>query len=523
MKPLSRPSRTPSKFSNSCGFLFVACLFLSGVSNAAPYITLSKKTGPPTSQILVSGRGFEPNVGVDIYFDTKDEALIVTDAKGEFRNARAYAPRSARPGQHWVTALERNNDKGAQKPFLVQTNWRNFRFSPAREGANPYENVLDPHTIDGLVVRWTYDTKNSFTWGSPDVVDGTAYVSTGFGLFALDAKTGVLRWKFPMPGSDLLTSNPAIANGMVYVGTQDLGVYAIDTETGKLVWKSNCDGAFCEVSGSPAVVNGVVYFDNASQDREHDGLYAVDAKTGKGLWFFNPNCQFCPSSSSPAVANGVVYFGGGDYQIYAIDARTGTKLWSYATNFYVESSAAVANGVVYIGSDDKNLYALNASTGNKLWSYATGGQIDSSPAVANGVVYITSYDQSLYALNAYTGALVWSYPIGAYYLSNASVANGVVYVGTGDLQPPSGGVYAFNAATGALLWSYAASSYVFPDPTIVNGMVYFDTYQDGIIYGFALADKADAEQEAVSGRPEFKALRPDLRLKLSRNPNTVRR
>jgi outer membrane protein assembly factor BamB len=413
--------------------------------------------------------------------------------------------------------LERNNNKGAQKPFLVQTNWSQFRFDLDRDGMNPYENVLDPHTVDGLAVKWTYNTMNAFTFGSPDVVDGTAYVSSGFGLFALDAKTGVLRWKFPMSGSNLLESNPAIADGMVYVGTQNTGVYAINAQTGKLVWSNNCDGADCGVSGAPAVANGVVYFDNFWQDSAHDGLYALDAKTGKGLWFFNPNCQFCPSSSSPAVANGVVYFGGGDYQIYAIDARTGTKLWSYATNFYVESSAAVANGVVYIGSDDKNLYALNASTGAKLWSSGTGGQIRSSPAVANGVVYITSFDPgNLYALNAYTGTLLWSYPIGAYYLSDANVANGVVYVGASTFQSPNG-VYAFSAATGALLWSDASNS-VYSDPTVVNGMVYFDTYEDDTIYGFALADKADAtpEQEAVSGRPEITALRPDLHLKVSK-------
>src|SRR5579872_2050050 len=59
--------------------LFIACLLLSAMAIATPSITLSKKSGPPTSQILVSGLGFAPNVGVDIFFDTKDEALVVTN------------------------------------------------------------------------------------------------------------------------------------------------------------------------------------------------------------------------------------------------------------------------------------------------------------------------------------------------------------------------------------------------------------------------------------------------------------
>ena len=80
----------------SLATLFLACVVLCGIASAAPSITLSKKSGPPTSRILVSGRGFEPNVGVDIFFDTKDKALVVTNGKGEFHDAGIYAPRSAR-------------------------------------------------------------------------------------------------------------------------------------------------------------------------------------------------------------------------------------------------------------------------------------------------------------------------------------------------------------------------------------------------------------------------------------------
>jgi len=118
--------------------LSVLCVFaaLCGIASAAPSIVLSKKSGPPTSKILVSGRGFEPNVGVDIFFDTRDKALVVTNGKGEFHDAKIYASRTAPPGENWVTALERNNDKGAQAPFLVQTDWSQFHFSPQRDGLN---------------------------------------------------------------------------------------------------------------------------------------------------------------------------------------------------------------------------------------------------------------------------------------------------------------------------------------------------------------------------------------------------
>ena len=117
------------------------------------------------------------------------------------------------------------------------------------------------------------------------------------------------------------------------------------------------------VFSSPAVANGVVYVGS-----EDGHLYALNAKTGAKLWSYATNFV----DSSPAVANGVVYFGSTDDNVYALNASTGAKLWSFATSDIVTSSPAVANGVVYVGSYDHNVYALNASTGAKLWSYPTG-------------------------------------------------------------------------------------------------------------------------------------------------------
>jgi hypothetical protein len=102
------------------------------VSSAAHSITLSRKFGPPTIRIFVSGSGFKPNADVDICFGTKDEVVVVTNRQGEFERAEIHVPRCACPGDHWITALERNNAQRAQKPFLVQTDWRQFHRSTVR-------------------------------------------------------------------------------------------------------------------------------------------------------------------------------------------------------------------------------------------------------------------------------------------------------------------------------------------------------------------------------------------------------
>ena len=51
-------------------------------------------------------------------------------------------------------------------------------------------------------------------------------------------------------------SSPAVANGVVYVGSEDNNVYALNASTGALLWKYATGSV---VTSSPAVANGVVY------------------------------------------------------------------------------------------------------------------------------------------------------------------------------------------------------------------------------------------------------------------------
>ena len=459
--------------------LFSACVLLSGIGNAAPSVTLSRKSGPPTSRILVSGRGFAPNVGVDIYFGKKDEALIVTNGKGEFENAKIHAPRTALPGKHWVTALERNNDKGAQEPFRVQTDWRQFHFSADHAGMNPYENVLDPKTVGNVVLRWTYNV-GIVPASAPAVAEGVAYAGSTK-MYAIDAKTGVDIWSY----DGLNASQPAVENGVVYSVGEDLT--ALKASTGEALWSYAVDSDY-----DPTVSGGIVYV--GSNDFN---VYALNARTGVKLWSF-PTGSYV--QSSPAVADGIVYIGSLDHNVYALNALTGEKLWSYATNGRVWSSPTVVNGAVYVGSEDHNLYALNALTGAKLWSYATDSVVYSSPAVSDEVVYVTSTFE-VFALDANTGAKLWSYRDLSSPFSPV-LANGVVYVGFYDH------LTALSASTGIVLWNYELLGPLADEPAVVDGVIYVGS-GDGNIYAFGLPRGDGIAEDADSKRPDLKMLRPE--------------
>jgi outer membrane protein assembly factor BamB len=479
-----------------CVSLAIGLSSVRTASAAGVTLTLSITSGPPTTNLLVSGGGFPASTAVDIYFDTTDVALAVTSAMGAFSGIALKVPAAAVPGTHWVTGVARGTSgKAAQASFLVQTNWAQFQYSNLHKGVNPFENVLSPTTVGSIDLDWSYATGASIRLSAAAVVNGVVYVgSLDNNLYALNASTGALLWKYTT--GSWVASSPTVANGVVYVGSLDHNLYALNASTGALLWKYTAGNY---VVSSPAVANGVVYVGS-----DDDNLYALNASTGALLWKYTTTGLV---ESSPAVANGVVYVGSVDDNLYALNASTGALLWKYTTGNSVYSSPAVANGVVYVGSDDDNLYALNAHAGNLLWKYTTGSFVLSSPAVANGVVYVGSYDDNLYALNAHTGTLLWKYTtLGTITDSSPTVANGVVYVGSDDNN-----LYTLDARTGSLLWQYTTGNPVYSPPVEANGVVYVGSY-DGSLYAFDLSGGTLAKRFRAPDRPDPRLLRPDLSL-----------
>ncbi len=58
-------------------------------------------------------------------------------------------------------------------------------------------------------------------------------------------------------------SSPAVANGVVYIGTINDNISGLDASTGAMLWSYTTHG---EVQSSPAVANGVVYVGSGSGD-----------------------------------------------------------------------------------------------------------------------------------------------------------------------------------------------------------------------------------------------------------------
>ncbi len=256
------------------------------------------------------------------------------------------------------------------------------------------------------------------------------FVSSTGALAAIDTTTGQPRWVFageyerkfeakglhgyPNAGQvipdawDMFTSSPAVANGKVYFGTGDGNVYAVDAKSGILQWKFATGDV---VHASPAVAGGTVFVGS------WDGnFYALDAESGAQKWVFEAGRD--PSyhnqvgfQSSPAVVDGTVYVGCRDAHVYALDAATGRKKWDYPTSkSWVNGTPAVRDGVVYVGtSDTARFMAIDAKTGRLRWTFDAKAYIFSSAALAGELALFGSHNGKLYAVNTRSGALAWEF------------------------------------------------------------------------------------------------------------------
>ena len=89
---------------------------------------------------------------------------------------------------------------------------------------------------------------------SPAMAGNYAYFGAGNDVISLDITTHQVQWTFHT--GDLITSSPAIAGTVIYVGGQDGYLYAIDRTTGEKLWDI---AAGDKITSSPALAGGMVY------------------------------------------------------------------------------------------------------------------------------------------------------------------------------------------------------------------------------------------------------------------------
>ena len=199
--------------------------------------------------------------------------------------------------------------------------------------------------------------------------DGTVYATDGLGdVVALAATDGKEVWR-AKPGGPLRGS-PTIANGVVYVLSQDNQLFALNESDGKIAWTApgtlETQGVFGVAA--PAASQGTVVAGFSSGE-----LNAYRYENGRALWgdaLSRTSITTSVSSLSdidadPVIDGGRVYAVGQGGRMVALQLDTGQRLWEQ--NFAGISTPWIAGEWLFVVTDDARLVCLARSNGKARW------------------------------------------------------------------------------------------------------------------------------------------------------------
>ena len=346
--------------------------------------------------------------------------------------------------------------------------------------------------------KWKFKTEGRVTSSPCVAGGAVYFGSYDGNFYAVDASSGAQKWKFPIPGErrfaaphihgatpagetmpdpfDLYLSSPVVVNGVVYFGSGDTNVYALDADSGRLRWKFKTGDV---VHASPAIADGKLYI--GSWDSY---FYALDATTGKEVWRFKTGEDHeiynqVGIQSSAAVAGGMVYFGCRDSNLYALDAATGKERWRYNNDgSWVIGSPAVEGNTLYFATSDSSMfYAVDANTGKKIFSlnFKTW-PLFSSPAIAGEHLYIGTHEGKLLAIDRGKHDVSWTFA------TDGSKKNGPTYTnadGTANYKAAFTDSFYDDIVLG--MQKMMTVGAVLSSPVIVGDTIYFGS-TDGNLY-----------------------------------------
>jgi eukaryotic-like serine/threonine-protein kinase len=351
------------------------------------------------------------------------------------------------------------------------------------------------------VQRWKFKTGSRITSSPAVYNGHVYFASYDGNVYAVDAKTGELSWKFASEGErrftgrhlhgsdpagesmpdpfDFYLSSPNVVEDTVYVGSGDGNLYALDAASGTLRWKFRTGNV---VHASPAIANGLVYI--GSWDSY---FYAIDAKSGQERWRFKTGedheiANQVGIQSSARIADGVVYFGCRDSYLYALDAVSGAKKWAYSNKgSWVISTPIVQNGTLYFATSDSGLFhAVDAKTGALQYSLSFHHwPMFSSPAIAGRNLYIGSHAGTLVAIDLDKRATAWTF-------STDGANHNAAALTKKDGDPNYGAAFGDNFYDDLVMgvWKMLSVGAVLSSPVIERDAIYFGS-TDGNVYAIS--------------------------------------
>nr|MDP9337054.1 PQQ-binding-like beta-propeller repeat protein [Actinomycetota bacterium] len=156
------------------------------------------------------------------------------------------------------------------------------------------ERGIDGANVRRLHVAWRFrfpihPRESGVFTATPILVGDTVYVQDmESDVFALELRTGRLRWQHRFHAGTPGPNGVAVADGRVH-GATDTTAFALDAGSGRLLWQRrlvSLTEPFVDIA--PVVSRGIVYTSTVGYGPGSRGaLYALSAETGAVLWKFS--------------------------------------------------------------------------------------------------------------------------------------------------------------------------------------------------------------------------------------------
>ena len=401
-------------------------LLLGALSMVSGCSTLGLKKGKPKTPVVGNRTSIlTRDQGIEVEPAIADVAITLPDAQanddwsqpgGNPSKAMGHLALGASVSQVWTTSIKGSTPQARLASSPVISGGKLFVIDAdatviamdAKSGAKLWQTQL-PAEVKG-------NARSRFG-GGVSVVGDMLYASTGIGdVVALKVADGSIAWK-KRPGGPLRGA-PTLANGHVYVMSQDNQIFALNQTDGETQWTESATLQVTAIFGvaAPAAAQGTVIGGYSSGE-----LTAYRYENGRQLWadalsrtsISTSVAALTDIDADPVIDRGRVFAVGQGGRMASYELVSGQRLWEI--NIAGISTPWVAGEWVFVVTSDAKLLCVARATGKIRWisqlqryrkvKKKDGAVRWTGPVLAGGKLYLVSTLGDMVIVDPLTGAV----------------------------------------------------------------------------------------------------------------------
>lgn len=223
---------------------------------------------------------------------------------------------------------------------------------------------INPQNVDELGLAWEFQTnQEAMLKCSPLMVNGVLYFTVPDNVWAVDARTGHLLWRYtypPNPGFHIGHRGVGMYKDWLYFLTPDAHLICLNAKNGRVRWDvvvADSSKGYWTTMAPLVVKNHLIVGVSGDFDNLTGYLLGVDPETGKTQWQWNST----PPAGTPNTATGGMTWMTGTY-----DPALNLLYWGTGNPTPVLESSTRPGDNPYTCS----IVALNPDTGKLVWAFS---------------------------------------------------------------------------------------------------------------------------------------------------------